>query len=342
LSSIKAIEKVTPKDISFVIQGPVFAGTENGTENLIDSIRSNFLGSEIILSTWSNQASNCDFLIDVLVESTDPGSFITYPTLNVMNNVNRQIVSTVAGLKHVNTKYCVKIRSDLMILNDNILRLLNSELMNCYSDSDHRLFSQRVIFSNEFFINPKGALKVAHHPCDWIQIGCTQDLIEIWDIPLAFEDDLLFWNSHEKPIDFPFVYSQSRYSAEEWIWVNFLKKKMDLTYPYSGANLSENIAIQEHIIRDNLIIANRKILGFASIKYKPNRRMLYVVYSFFDWVKLSGNLSRFDALKLLSTLDFRVMFWRFAYPSLIVLGHFLRLIKNYVVRKGLSAKSYLK
>ena len=207
MSSIKALEKVTPKDISFVIQGPVFAGTDNGTGNLIDSIRSNFLGSKIILSTWSNQASNCDFLVDVLVESTDPGSFITYPTLNVMNNVNRQIVSTVAGLKHVNTKYCVKIRSDLMILNDNILRLLNSELMNCYSDSDHRLFSHGVIFSYELFIHPKRALKIVRNPCDWIQIGCTQHLFEIWDTPLAFEDNLLFGNSHERLINFSFVYS---------------------------------------------------------------------------------------------------------------------------------------
>ena len=35
---------------------------------------------------------------------------------------------------------------------------------------------------------------------------------------------------------------------------------------------------------------------------------------FIDWVKLSGNLSRFDYLELLRTHDFREMFGRFAYP----------------------------
>lgn len=100
------MESIKFEEISIVVQGPV---QPTITENALRSIREHLPGGEIILSTW--EGTDCSGLeYDLLVLNQDPG--VLPPA---MLNTNRQIVSTVNGLKRVTRKYAVKFRTDNFI-----------------------------------------------------------------------------------------------------------------------------------------------------------------------------------------------------------------------------------
>ena len=78
--------------------------------------------SKIILSTWDGSNVNgLDY--DIVIFNKDPGgSLCSANDDKILNNVNREIVSTLAGLKVCKTKYVFKIRSDLIIKSNKILK----------------------------------------------------------------------------------------------------------------------------------------------------------------------------------------------------------------------------
>ena len=63
-------DKITSRDISVVVQGPIH---KTRTKKCLQSIRKNLPAAEIILSTWQNSSVNgMDF--DILVANEDPGA----------------------------------------------------------------------------------------------------------------------------------------------------------------------------------------------------------------------------------------------------------------------------
>ncbi len=104
------INGIDTKEITFVVQGPV---EKKATSLCLQSIRNSFPNSRIVLSTWAG--SHTDGLeYDSVVYSEDHGAAVC--DLNNVNcNINRQILSSKAGLEIVKTKYVAKVRSDLII-----------------------------------------------------------------------------------------------------------------------------------------------------------------------------------------------------------------------------------
>ena len=132
------------KDITFVVQGAI---DEKYITKCINSIIKYFKNSSIIISTWENEFVPDDVLAKVnkIIYNTDPG----FCTRNCKpdgkpNNVNRQIVSTINGMKEVKTKYAVKIRSDFIIKNNNFLKYFDN--YNKF-DNDYRIFEKRIVAS---------------------------------------------------------------------------------------------------------------------------------------------------------------------------------------------------
>src|ERR1700722_6259048 len=102
---------LSARDISVVVQGPIASKGPGkiSTAECVESIRRCLPGAEVILSTWEGaDVSDLDF--DVLVKSQDPGP--QFRPDGVFFNLNRQIVSTLGGLKKVTRLYAVKMRSD--------------------------------------------------------------------------------------------------------------------------------------------------------------------------------------------------------------------------------------
>lgn len=110
------IEEVFSKDVSVVIQGM----PSSETLGYIKKVRNLFPDAELILSAWIGVEKNfAAGLIDKLVLNEDPGAVpwlfckekVTY------NNVNRQIVSTVSGIKASTRPFVIKLRTDFVLEN---------------------------------------------------------------------------------------------------------------------------------------------------------------------------------------------------------------------------------
>ena len=118
-------KRIKPEEISIVVQGPIMPYTANclaGTRRVLPD-------SEIVLSTWKDSdVSGLDY--DKVVFSDDPGGdklFLENDQL--LNNVNRQIISAYSGIKAATRKYVIKMRTDFEIVSDGFL--------SCFENNDY-------------------------------------------------------------------------------------------------------------------------------------------------------------------------------------------------------------
>ena len=281
------------ENITVVVQGPVSASRErtqkhNATELCLKSIRDILPGSQIILSTWAGQnTENLDY--DELILSPDPGN---YKYENLFHgiprylNVNRQIKSTLAGLKQVKTKYAIKLRSDNILLHSNFINLFEQFQQR---NEQLKLLNNRVISSAWFSRNPNTFLPFPYHPSDLFFFGETEDLINIWDIDFADNNMAYYFNHHPDLSNFQSM-QPYQYFPEQFIWLSFLKKNGVSVKCNHYCDVSpENINHSELSITNNLFIAHPKTIGFASPKHKidfSNLDTITTVYTDFEYLTL--------------------------------------------------------
>ena len=161
------------KQITFVLQGPV---VEDITKLSIQNIRRLFPNSKIILSTWKKQ-NLCGISVDRIIENDDPGSTVmAYDKRGNARttNVNRQIYSTIQGLKAVKTEFAVKMRTDNY--------LTSSTFISFYSDFSHRdenyaLFQQRIVSTDFFAKEVEKGRKIPYFFSDFFHFGLTCDSV---------------------------------------------------------------------------------------------------------------------------------------------------------------------
>lgn len=107
-------------DLTIVLQGSTLGEYEGKRciEYSIPSIKKFLHSCKVILSTWEGEEipENIKNQIDEIVYNKDPG----FKTRDCKikgkpNNVNRQIVSSINGLKKVKTKFAMKMRTDFIL-----------------------------------------------------------------------------------------------------------------------------------------------------------------------------------------------------------------------------------
>lgn len=285
------VNKISMHDISVVIQGPVQSYQEramdqNITKQCINSVRQFLPEAHIILSTWPDQELT-DLDYDELIISEDPGSNIRYFTdrnqPKFFNN-NRQIVTTLNGLKAVKTKYAIKLRSDNY--------LTSADFINLFEDypqrgAEHQIFKQRIVIANTFSRKYAKGLPAAFHLSDFFYFGLTEDLLKLWDIPQLSDYDIeaagiISPNYPHYPID-----------CTQMFWQEGLKNFNFATHLAHLHDLSNNkLKLAEQFIANNLIIAPPEQLGLALCdkflgKARVNRaRGKSSFYQWSDWLAL--------------------------------------------------------
>lgn len=216
------INNINTADISFVVQGAV---DKKYTNRCLDSIRNNFPGSEIILSTWRDtDVKYLDF--DRIVYSEDCGAAVC-DTNGTINNLNRQIVSTNAGLNIVQTKFVVKCRSDLLFESPEFLYYFSK--FNKFDDK-YKVCNQRLIVLNLwtrlFFVHPV-TLEIMNsgpHVSDWFTFGLTEDVKKFYDVQLIPDIGEFsgYWlRQPEKIAKLPFPNLLLRETPEQYFSSNF-------------------------------------------------------------------------------------------------------------------------
>jgi hypothetical protein len=190
---------------------------------------------------------------DAVVQSEDPGAIEYYPGLYY--NLNRQIVSTRAGLDSVDSLYAVKMRTDTQIVGRKVTALLSEA-------EDASLFSRKILALDLFFRDPRKYKWMLFHIGDIFQIGKTKDLQDLWSIPLAPEPETSRWNLGKFSIFNECPELMMRYVPEQYIFVAFLAKhNIDASLIYPCELDLEKSVLSELLISENFSIFTYEELG---------------------------------------------------------------------------------
>lgn len=213
------INSIDTKDISFVVQGAV---DEVNTKLCLDSIRRNFPGCTIILSTWENTNIR-GLTYDKIIFNKDPGSAV-YNIGGTFNNINRQILSSYEGLKSVTTQYAAKVRSDLIFESPVFLTYFNKFLN--YNE-DYRLVKSRMIILSMYSRNladiSDGVHLQNYHPSDWFCFGYTEDVIKYYSAPLipSIPEFSRFFLDFDKREKLPYEHAFFQHCPEQYLGAYF-------------------------------------------------------------------------------------------------------------------------
>lgn len=253
------MQRVNYRDISFIVQGgvvgsPTDKAEDRHTEICLKSIRRTFPGATIILSTW--KGSNVDGLdYDLLVLNDDPGDFIV---VDFNPNCGRQIVSTINGLRKCTTKYAVKTRSDLSFTSDGFLKYF-SEYNTLPFDEHYKILKERIVTLTTS--NPRRRIHLPFTVSDWFYFGLTEDLINIFDIPLVKKAaERRDRSGATRTVD-------SLLSGEQYIWFTFLSKYKTISFAYTDDTSHDNIVTAEKYMANNCILLPATMAGIDWVRY---------------------------------------------------------------------------
>jgi len=244
--------KTIGAEISFIVQG--YIGIDIGMP-CVQSIRTYFPDAFIIVSTWVG----CDTTgldADEIICSDDPGFFTTSDSKDArLNNVNRQIVSTLAGLRRASTPYSFKIRSDCTVTSASVVSVWEN-----FIDANSRpeLFSLPIIACCYFSRNPNCKPYYPYHPSDLAFFGNTSDLRDLFDVPLMPPNE-------ERWVDNNFY--SNRYAPEQYIFISFLRKRgREVICAHYKDVSTENINDTEWLFASNFILVSFSQFGISFSK----------------------------------------------------------------------------
>lgn len=270
-------EKINTEDITIVVQGAIHP---QFTPLCLESIAKYLPKSKVILSTWKNEESKVEKMLEEgklfnqVIFNDDPGMsgyrvrFDVQIDKKIPDNTNRQIVSTINGLKAVKTKYAMKLRSDFVLTGVGFLKYFD-KFKKRIEDPQLLLFDKRILimgYTTEicnipFWIN------------DLFSFGTTKDMIKLWDIKLMDDDCINYYFKHG------FVNKENgilsgiglphRYFAEPYIFINCVSKNIpnifEIFRDYTDAT-DENRILSEKLIANNFVALETKLLNVEPLK----------------------------------------------------------------------------
>lgn len=253
--------KIVSKDISVVIQGK---NIKKQTQKCCKSIRKYLPEATIIFSTYDNEDTK-DLDVDKIVYSKDPGA--TLLSGKMYNNINRILVTTKSGLKEVETKYCIKMRSDMIFANAKILENIFEKFP--LRDKNFAVFKQRIVFyslwSRKYEYMQEYCITTPFHLSDWFCFGLTEDIKNFFaKSPLTKEPDYTeyFKNPANRMPGFYIPGAWWKFSPEQYFALNFFQDYFPEAKMKNFQDFSDNKAkLSAQVLASNVIIAGFKELG---------------------------------------------------------------------------------
>jgi hypothetical protein len=278
---------ISGKSISVVVQGHVRGLATDPpharwTWQSLQSVRHWLPGAEIILSTFS-ESDTRGLPIDVLVLNDDPGCLDLYPVNRLVGNTNRQIVSTIAGLRQASRPLALKMRYDLVLQGNDFLSYFNAFKER---SADWRIFTSRVLSCTSVSLNPRKLSPNPMAPSDWFHFGLREDLIFLWDIPLipALSPEEADTKNPQRMIR-----DIHCYSAEQYIWVSCLRKHRDFSFRHSRDLTADTLDLNDRSIANNLVLLEPEQIPLVCRKYADKSLPTYsqrLNYTHAEWCAL--------------------------------------------------------
>jgi len=265
--------------ISAVVQGPVVGSGERDknkrfTQRSLESVRKILPEAQLILSTWKGaDVRGLDY--DVLLLNDEPERIdFAWPNgiLHQMT-VNLQIISTRNGLEKADRQYAIKMRADTVLEGAGFIEYFKKYNKN--KDSD--ILKNKVVVLPTY--NPRKKTKLLFDVCDWFFFGLTDDVKDIFSIPLMDKNKL-----NGQKINGYHLMSDN-YCAEQYIWTSFLKKYKNFYFPYYDYFTPETFALSEksYVNHTIMVPANRaqiKCLKMPGAGYGARPFLSQGLYSF--------------------------------------------------------------
>lgn len=257
---------INTKDITIVFQGAIPNGMIGNTSIIcfnISKLRKYFPNAQIILSTWENSVIPNDLVVDKIVQSQDPGALSGIKIFDGRtNNINRQIISTMAGINLVQTKYALKIRTDIYINSSILLETLN-EL------SSHYDLDEKIVVGSYFTLDGRIFERLLFHVSDWIQFGSTSNLKNLWNSKLYTEEEATWYDNHPRQscCNFYEQFFRTKFAVEQHIFTNYAKKSGYLVPNELVCLDNEIVDSYKRFIKDKLVILDPKQIGYVFNKY---------------------------------------------------------------------------
>lgn len=278
---------IDPTEISVVVQGPVVGGPTDPparqlTRLCLEGLRQHLPGAEVILSTWAG-SNRTGLDPDVYVESPDPGAVSYWKAYPVPYNVNRQLLSTNAGLRHATRRFALKIRSDLVVTGAGFLGLWERFPAR---HPDWRVFRERVVASAWPTCNPRRA-PLPFALSDWFTFGLREDVVHLWDLPPASDADVArYFEIHPRPATDKLPDLLARYNPEQYVWLSCLRKHGAVPCEYIWDHGRHNQTLAELTLANNVVLADPARLGLEFRKYDFRTTGVYNYYTHAEWLDL--------------------------------------------------------
>ncbi|MGJ3242703.1 MAG: WavE lipopolysaccharide synthesis family protein [Opitutales bacterium] len=276
----------TAENTTVVLQGPVLRNEPTGrneTATIVRKLREVLPDSKLVLSTWEGE-DTAEIDVDHVISSEDPGG-LAFHNYNIVNNVNRQILSTIRGLKAVDTPFAIKLRTDQGLQDSRVLNLFGREKERSES---FRIFRERIIIPSIYTRNPsRYDLPLLFHPSDMFQFGLTADLIHLWDIDLCdLEENNYYFLRNPRPDFDPRPIWTNQFAPEQYIWRSCIRKTHDMQFDHAWDVRGENPEISRLSLVNNFKVLSAGRIGLVNHKRVwPPYNLQLTLYTEGDWLK---------------------------------------------------------
>jgi len=273
------------ENLTVILQGAL----SPRTADIISNWRASAKGCEIVLSSWAKDPELAK-LVDKYLINSDPGVFPVMHKGEILRaeNINRQIVSSVAGLRSTTRRISIKWRTDFDFCSTLMSKFL-SHYFPLISESEEK---KLIVFSINS-INPFSGAGMVAHLSDWMYFGRTDLLLSL--LPTAPIPAIL--ENFEVPsrVIAEKMFPIARFSVEQWM----LRDGFARVYGLKINTFDDTNAIAPYLqlIGKKILIINPRVVGLATVKYdylfNPQLRTLREFIGF----RLS-TISQFDSILL--------------------------------------------
>lgn len=286
------VAPIRNEEITLVFQGASHASM---AQNIVRS-REVLPGAKVVVSTLGGGAALSALGLGIdLVVSNDPGALPPYKRGRraPVNNVNRQIATSRAGLARVMSKYAVKIRTDCTLSSRAFVDIYD-RFAGCVENR------RRLLASSIYTLHPEGIEAFPFHLSDWFFFGPTELLCAYYDVPFMTNADAIWFKEGRHHIKGSNYFARrylARFAPEQYLAVEFAKKIGGYATPDFINDSSERIkAGYLQFLSKECIVCDPVDLGLRFDKYA---RVSSSNYQFFncvwegDWQAMCQRLGTF-------------------------------------------------
>jgi hypothetical protein len=278
---------ISTSDITIVFQGsitPFTIGTGESFLHFANVTRSTLPNAKIILSTWEGVEVPRSAPIDQIVRSKDPGSLPGVKFDDKPSNLNRQLVSTLAGLREVKTQYAIKMRTDCSLEHAGFLEHYKTFGKTAPHEAD------RIVTSAFFTLDPTVFEHMPFHVSDWFHFSTTEQLLKYWSAPHMSLEDARYYETrkfakHSSYLDKKF---RARLAVEQYLGVAYAEQLGYSVPQFHNDTPPHIIEAHNDFIARHLLILDPWQAGLCFPKYfwayESNMQWMNCIM-FLDWYR---------------------------------------------------------